>query len=69
MHVHYNNARTYNKDIQLHSDIAGKALWTALGFSMYLQSNIKAITDTEKKENEYKSHIAVCARVAFRYRT
>lgn len=53
------------KDIQLHNDIAGKASWTVIGFSTYLQSNIKAMTDTEKEKNKYKSRIAECACIAF----
>lgn len=37
------------KDVQLHSGLdSWKALWTALGFSTYLQSNIKAMTDARK---------------------
>lgn len=39
------------KAVQLHSDLDNwKALWTALGFSTYLQSNIKAMTDTRRGE-------------------
>lgn len=39
------------KAVQLHSNLDNwKALWTALGFSTYLQSNIKAMTDTRRGE-------------------